>query len=91
MLIRGKNAAIDSEYTALTPEGRHKLREGIDEIYKTFLGHVATARKKEMSQIEDLAQGRAWLGSQAKSRGLVDELGGLDRSLELVKEKAANV
>ena len=64
------------------------MREGIDEIYRTFLGHVATARKKEVSQIEDLAQGRAWLGSQAKSRGLVDELGGLDRSLELVKEKA---
>ncbi len=87
-LIRGKNAAIDSEYTALSPEGRKKLKEGIDEIYRTFLGHVATARKKPMTEIEDLAQGRAWLGSQAKSRGLIDELGGLDRSLELVKEKA---
>ena len=87
-LIRGKNAAIDSEYTALSPEGRKKLKEGIDDIYHTFLGHVATARKKPMTEIEDLAQGRAWLGSQAKSRGLIDELGGLDRSLELVKEKA---
>jgi protease IV len=87
-LIRGKNAAIDSEYTALSPEGRKKLKEGIDEIYHTFLGHVASARKKEMTEIEDLAQGRAWLGSQAKSRGLVDELGGLDRSLELIKERA---
>ncbi len=88
ILIRGKNAAIDSEYTALSPEGRKKLKEGIDDIYRTFLGHVATARKKPMTEIEDLAQGRAWLGSQAKSRGLIDELGGLDRSLELVKEKA---
>ena len=87
-LIRGKNAAIDSEYTALSPEGRKKLKEGIDDIYHTFLSHVATARKKPMTEIEDLAQGRAWLGSQAKSRGLIDELGGLDRSLELVKEKA---
>lgn len=87
-LIRGKNAAIDSEYTALGPDGRKKLKEGIDEIYQTFLGHVASARKKDVKVIEDLAQGRAWLGSQAKSRGLVDELGGLDRCLELIKEKA---
>ena len=35
-----------------------------------------------------MAQGRAWLGSQAKRNGLVDELGGIDRAIELVKDKA---
>ena len=29
-----------------------------------------------------------WLGDQALARGLVDELGGIDRALELVKQKA---
>jgi protease-4 len=28
-----------------------------------------------------------WLGSQAKERGLVDELGGLDTAIELLKQK----
>ena len=87
-ILRGKNADIDSESTALSAEGRKKLKEGIDDVYHTFLGHVAVARKRKMEEIEELAQGRAWLGSQAKSRGLIDELGGLDRSLELVKQRA---
>src|ERR1035441_1031304 len=40
------------------------------------------------SQIEPLAQGRVWLGDQAKERGLVDVLGGLDTAIDLVKQKA---
>jgi protease-4 len=38
--------------------------------------------------MELLAQGRVWMGSQAKERGLIDELGGLDRAFDLVREKA---
>ena len=38
--------------------------------------------------MEPLAQGRVWLGSQAKENGLVDELGGLDTAVSLVKKKA---
>src|SRR6185295_16736685 len=83
---RGKNAGIDSDYTPLTPEQRAKLREGIDESYRDFVTKVADARHRKFDQIEPLAQGRVWLGSQAKANGLVDELGGLDRALDLVKE-----
>ena len=36
-----------------------------------------------------MAEGRVWLGTQARDRGLVDELGGLDTALALVKKKAA--
>jgi protease-4 len=85
---RGKNAAIDSEYYTLNEEGRRKLREGVDSVYKTFVTLVAESRKKEFSQIHDVAQGRVWLGGQAKDRALVDELGGIDRAIEMVKERA---
>ena len=87
-LIRGKYADIDSESKPLNADGRRKLHEGIEAIYQQFLAHVATARKRDVKEIEDLAQGRAWLGTQAKSRGLVDEIGGLDRTIQLIKEKA---
>ena len=40
------------------------------------------------NEIEPLAQGRVWLGDQAKERGLVDALGGLDTAIDLVKQKA---
>jgi protease-4 len=85
---RGKNAGIDSDYTPLTPEQRVKLQEGIDESYQDFVTKVADARHRKFDQIEPLAQGRVWLGSQAKPRDLVDEIGGLDKAIEMVKRKA---
>jgi protease-4 len=85
---RGKNAGIDSDYTSLTPEQRQLLRDGIDESYKDFVTKVANARRRSFAEIEPLAQGRVWLGSQAKANGLVDMLGGLDTAIEQVKKKA---
>jgi protease-4 len=85
---RGKNADIDSEYTPLTPEQREKLRYGIDESYRDFVTKVANSRRRPYTEIEPYAQGRVWLGSQAKAHGLVDRLGGLDAAVEAVKEKA---
>jgi protease-4 len=85
---RGKHADIDSDYTPLTPEERAILRRGIDESYHDFVSKVATARHRGFDDIEPLAQGRVWLGSQAAARGLVDQLGGLDAALDLVKKKA---
>jgi len=85
---RGKHADIDSDYTPLTEDERAKLRDGIDESYREFVTKVATARKRQYAEIEPVAQGRVWLGSQAKDHGLVDELGGLDTALAAVKKKA---
>ena len=87
ILIRGANAAIDSDYTPMTPEARAKLREGIDEIYREFVSRVAEGRKRKWEDIEPLAQGRAWLGTQAKQNGLIDELGGLDKAVELIRKR----
>ncbi len=49
---------------------------------------MADGRKKPFDQIELLAQGRVWLGAQAKQNGLVDQLGGLDRAIEVLKQRA---
>jgi protease-4 len=85
---RGKHADIDSDYTPLSPEERAILRQGIDESYRDFVAKVAAARHRKFDDIEPLAQGRVWLGSQAAARGLVDQLGGLDAAMDLVKKKA---
>jgi protease-4 len=85
---RGKHAGIDSDYTELTPEERQMLRSGIDESYHDFVSKVAEARHRKFEEIEPLAQGRVWLGSQAKGNGLVDELGGLDTAIDMVKAEA---
>ena len=85
---RGKHAGIDSDYASLTPDERQLLRDGVEESYRDFVAKVADARHRGFNDIEPLAQGRVWLGSQAKARGLVDELGGFDTAIELVKKKA---
>lgn len=86
-LARGKNADIDSDYKPLTPDGRRKLRESLEGVYSSFVQQVAVARKKSYREIDEVAQGRAWLGSQAKAAGLIDEYGGIDRALELLKRR----
>jgi protease-4 len=87
-IARGRFAEIDSLDHPLTPVELAKLKEGIDANYQDFVAKVAQARRRPFDQIEPLAQGRVWLGDQAKTNGLVDELGGIDRALELVKQKA---
>ena len=49
---------------------------------------VAAARHTKYEEIEDVAQGRVWLGAQAKDHNLVDTLGGLDAAIAMVKKKA---
>jgi protease-4 len=88
LLTRGRFADLDSDYTPLNDAARKKLREGLEATYRAFVERVAQARKRRYEEIEPLAQGRVWLGSQARERGLVDELGGLDRAIELVRKKA---
>jgi protease-4 len=87
LLTRGRFAAIDSEYKPLTPEEREKVQREIQVFYHGFVERVADARKRPYDQVEPLAQGRVWLGSQAKMNGLVDEIGGLDRAVEMIKQR----
>ncbi len=89
ILARGKNADIDTDYKPLTPEARAKLKIGLEEFYRGFVQKAADSRKRPYGEVEPLAQGRVWLGLDAKNRGLIDELGGLDKAVELIKKKAS--
>ncbi|GHC11799.1 signal peptide peptidase SppA [Thermomonas carbonis] len=53
----------------------------IEKGYRDFTGKVAQARGRSVEQIDEVARGRVWSGAQAKERGLVDVLGGLDAAL----------
>ena len=88
IISRGRFAAMDSDYASYTPEERERVRALMNDFYTKFLGRVATARKMTPQAVDNLAQGRVWTGEQAKGNGLIDELGGLPRALELLKQKA---
>ena len=88
LFTRGRFATLDSDYQPMSEAERKKLRESMDEVYGAFLTHVASSRHRKTEEIEPLAQGRVWLGAEARQNGLVDEVGGLNRAVELAKLKA---
>jgi protease-4 len=88
LMKRGRFADIDTEYAPLNDEQRAKLRTEIEVFYRGFVQRVADGRKRKYDDVEPLAQGRVWTGAQARENGLVDEIGGIDRAIELVKQKA---
>jgi protease-4 len=88
LLTRGKLADIDSESQPLSDAGRQKLHESIEATYVSFVNKVATARKKSYAQIDPIAQGRVWMGTQALQNGLIDQLGGLNRAVAMVRQRA---
>ncbi len=61
----------------LDPKVGALIQSVIDKGYQNFIGKVAAARGKTPAQIDLIARGRVWSGTQAKERGLVDQLGGL--------------
>jgi len=88
LLTRGRLADIDSEAEPLSDAARQKLHESIEATYVAFVSKVAAARKKSYDQIDPIAQGRVWMGAQARQNGLVDELGGLNRAIAMVRQRA---
>lgn len=56
--------------------------------YDLFLTRCSEGRGISKEELDKIAQGRVWTGSKAKELGLVDELGGLDKALEIAIAKA---
>ena len=65
----------------LDPNAGIIIQSVIEKGYADFTGRVAAARGSTPEKIDQVAQGRVWTGAQAKERGLVDELGGLEAAL----------
>jgi protease-4 len=82
------NADFFSSSRRFTAEERERLHEILEAGYRAFLDRVALSRGKTTAEVDTIAQGRVWSGAQAKELGLVDELGGLRRALDLARERA---
>ena len=77
-----ENAAEYSPFVPMDEKFKTVTLEGVEHIYKTFVSHVAEGRKMSIAQVDSIAQGRVWSGSQALKIGLVDKIGGLDAALK---------
>src|SRR5262249_7505457 len=71
----GKNALMDSAVSPYTPDQWANLNHQADVIYADFTQKVADGRKLPIGKVQEIAKGRVWTGADAKTRGLVGELG----------------
>ena len=85
---RGQHADMLLGAKRLDDYEKKLLSDRLFVTYKEFVSKAASSRAMAYNELEPYAQGRSWMGEQAKQYGLVDELGGLDRAIELAKEKA---
>ena len=80
-----ENASRYSPFVPLDEKFKAVTQEGVEHIYNTFVMHVAQGRKMTFAQVDAIAQGRVWAGSEAVKIGLVDKIGGLN---DAIKEAA---
>jgi len=71
-----------SPFIPLNEKFKAVTLEGVERVYKTFVMHVAEGRKMTIAQVDSIAQGRVWTGTEALKIGLVDKIGNLDDALK---------
>jgi protease-4 len=84
----GQNSRMWSSNVKFSPAEKARFEALMDNIYQAFIARVMEGRKMTREQVLAVAEGHVWTGQQAKQRGLVDELGGLDKAVELAKVAA---
>jgi protease-4 len=85
---RGEHADALSDSREYTPEEDSILQVQVDWFYKQFVDKVAEGRGLSFEQVDSVAQGRIWAGSDAFEVGLVDSVGGLLVAIDWAKQKA---
>lgn len=81
-----KNSFDYSIFQPMTENTKNVITESIENIYNVFLTRVANGRGMTKEQVNEVAQGRVWTGTDAKRLGLVDEIGGLEDAIAYAAE-----
>ncbi len=84
----GEYSDLGSPDRAMTAAEKAIMQKMIDRIYHDFISKVAQGRKLTIEQVDSIAQGRVWAGTDAKKIGLVDEFGGLKDAIAIAAKKA---
>jgi protease-4 len=85
-----KHADMGSMFRPLSMEERDIIKKSIEDVYTTFITHVAKGRGMSVDAVDEVGQGRVWSGTNAKEIGLVDVLGGLNDAIEIAAKMAGS-
>jgi protease IV len=83
-----RNSNFITAFRPLTSEQREILKGYIEDVYQTFVLHVMEGRGMTFEEVDNIAQGRVWIGTDARNIGLVDEIGGLNDAIHAAVDLA---
>lgn len=91
-ITAGQYKRVASQYAPLSESGRASIQDTVDYLYSIFVGAVAKARGvSEDKVLQDMADGRVFIGQQAIAAGLVDGVSTLEGAIARVRQLAAGV
>jgi protease IV len=82
-----ENADIFSSVTSLTDRQKNQIKSWMEDIYGTFVRKASAGRKMKFEELEAKAHGRIYTGAQARQLHLIDEVGGWETALSLLKKE----
>lgn len=82
VISKGKYSDMGSLVRDLTEDEKDKIRASSLKVYEEFVDRVAEGRNMTREEVLKSAEGRVWLGEEAKKIGLVDEIGGIEKAVE---------
>ena len=85
---RGKNALLEAFSRPYTSDQRRLIEQRLRYHYRRFVSAVAKGRKMKADEVDHVARGRVWTGSQATARRLVDATGGWLEAISEAKRRA---
>ena len=86
-----KHADLGDATRPFNATERAAMQQHINNGYELFIKRCADGRHMTTEAIEKVAEGRVWTGADAQKLGLVDELGGLEKAIEIAVQKAETV
>ena len=81
---KGKYSEIYDSFEPLSEESRTKISQSMQETYKEFKSRVSKNRKIDENTLEGYAQGKIWLGDEAKNINLIDGIASLDEVIKIM-------
>ena len=83
----GKYKDVGSPMRTMKPEEQKLLQNVVDDVHQQFVQAVAKGRGLPVSQVSEIADGRIMTGQQALKLKLIDEVGGLEKTIDLLAKK----
>ena len=83
-ISKGKYSDINDSFAPLSEESRAKISQSMQETYNEFKSRVSKNRKIDENVLESYAQGRIWLGDEAKDIKLIDGIASLDEVIKIM-------